>query len=207
MKILIASHNKKKIRELHDILASVLGEHMPLTLLSMDDVGFTEDAEETGTTFAENAMIKAKDGARSGYITIADDSGLVVDALGGAPGVYSARYAGEDKNDENNKALLLKNLRNVATEKRTARFVCSIACVFPDGRTLTAEECCEGRILEAESGSGGFGYDPLFYYPPLKKSFALLTADEKNAVSHRGKALRAFAGKFADVWEKYYADK
>ncbi len=208
MKILLATHNKNKIREMSALLSEAFADREDITVLSMTDVGLLNEAEETGSTFLENAVIKARDGAKSGYIAVADDSGLSVDALDGAPGIYSARYAGsEDKSDEKNNALLLHNLENVPDEKRTARFTTAIACVFPDGRLITASDSCEGYILRGPSGKGGFGYDPLFYFPPLKRSFAELTEDEKNRVSHRGKAFRRFAREFVEVWEKYYADK
>ena len=211
MNIVLASHNKNKLRELSALLSEAFRDREDVTVLSMTDVGLLDEAEETGATFLENAIIKAKDGARSGYIAVADDSGLSVDALGGAPGIYSARYAGEDaddkKNNEKNNAFLLHNLRNVPDEKRTARFTTAIACVFPDGRLITAEDSCEGYILREPSGDGGFGYDPLFYFPPLRKTFACLTGEEKNSVSHRGKAFRRFAREFVEIWEKYYADK
>lgn len=208
MKIVLATHNKNKIRELSALLSEAFADREDVTVLSMADVGLLDEAEETGTTFLENAIIKAKDGARSGYVAVADDSGLSVDALGGAPGIYSARYAGGDnKSDEKNNAFLLYNLRDVPDEKRTARFTTAIACVFPDGRLITATDSCEGYILREPSGDGGFGYDPLFYFPPLKKTFASLTGEEKNSVSHRGKAFRRFAREFVEIWEKYYADK
>ena len=208
MKILLATHNINKIRELSLLLSEAFSDKEEITVLSMNDVGLTTEVEETGDTFLENAIIKAKDGARSGYISVADDSGLSVDALGGAPGIYSARYAGTaDKSDECNNALLLQNLIGVPDEKRTARFTTAIACVFPDGRLLTAVDSCEGYILREPSGNGGFGYDPLFYFPPLDKTFAALTEDEKNRVSHRGKAFRNFAKEFTRTWEEYYAFK
>lgn len=208
MKIVLATHNKNKIRELSALLSEAFTDREDVTVLSMADVGILDEAEETGETFLENAIIKAKDGARSGYISVADDSGLSVDALGGAPGIYSARYAGsDDKSDEKNNAFLLHNLRDVPDDERTARFTTAIACVFPDGRLITATDSCEGYILREPSGDGGFGYDPLFYFPPLNKTFACLTGDEKNAVSHRGKAFRRFAREFVEIWEKYYADK
>ena len=153
-------------------------------------VGKTGEIEENGTTFAENAIIKARAAALSGYIGVGDDSGLEVNALDGAPGIYSARYAGEHGNDEANNQLLLKNLEK--EQDRSAAFVCAIACVFPDdvdnahvflGKT-------EGEILHAYRGETGFGYDPLFYYPPMDKSYAEMTADEKNSISHRGRAMK-----------------
>jgi len=207
MKIVLASHNKKKINELR-VLLSEYSEHLgEITVLSMEDVGLYDDVEETGTTFAENALIKAKAGAESGFIAIADDSGLAVDALNGAPGVYSARFAGEPCDDDKNNALLLQKLEDVPDEKRTGRYVSSIACVFPDGRVLTTEDSCEGILLREPRGNGGFGYDPYFYFEDYKKTFAELTLEEKNRVSHRAKAFRQFAESFVKTWETYYAEQ
>ena len=195
MKIVLASRNRKKIGELRALLTQTIPD---LEILSLDDVGMTEDIEENGASFSENARIKARAAAASGYIGVGDDSGLTVDALGGEPGIYSARYAsmkgeGGNHNDEANNALLLKKLADVPAKNRGAAFVCCIACVFPDGREIVVEGQARGTILDAYRGEGGFGYDPLFYYEPLDKSFAELTAEEKNAVSHRGQATRAFA--------------
>ena len=189
MKIVLASRNRHKIGELQALLA----EHIPtVEILSLDDVGIYGEIEEDGESFAENALIKASAAARSGYIGIGDDSGLEVDALGGAPGIYSARYAGEHGNDAANNALLLKNLEGV--ENRSARFVCAIACVFPDGsEPISVFGTAEGEIISEYRGEGGFGYDPLFYFPPLDKTFAELTAEEKNKISHRSCAIRLFA--------------
>ena len=191
MRFVLATHNPKKLREMSDIL-SQLG----IEVVSPGDLGIHVDVEETGTTFAENAMLKAKaicDAA--GLPAIADDSGLCVDALNGAPGVYSARYGGEGLDDTGRYRLLLENLRGQTT--RTAHFTCSIACVFPNGDTITAEDYAPGTIAFAPMGAGGFGYDPVFFYPPLKKTFGQLTAEEKHAVSHRGKALKIFREKLA----------
>lgn len=207
MKIVLASHNKKKINELRVLLSEYSERLGEITVLSMEDVGFYDDVEETGTTFAENALIKAKAGAESGFIAIADDSGLAVDALDGAPGVYSARFAGEPCDDDKNNALLLKKMQNVPDEKRTGRYVSSIACVFPDGRVLTTEDSCEGIILREPRGNGGFGYDPYFYCEEFNKTFAELTLEEKNRVSHRAKAFRSFAESFVKTWETYYAEQ
>ncbi len=207
MKILLSSHNKNKIRELRMMFSAVAPELFDVTILSLDEVGLTDEVEETGNTFAENALLKAKFGAETGYISVADDSGLVVDALGGAPGVYSARYAGEGHDDQENNEKLLRELAHVPDSHRTARFVSSIACVFPDGRVLTTEESCEGVILREEKGTEGFGYDPLFYFPAFQKTFAELTAEEKNEVSHRGRAFRRFIREFSELWEKHYANR
>ena len=189
MKIVLASRNKKKIAELR----TLLGEYIEgIEILSLDDVGIYGEIEEDGDSFAENAMIKAKTAASSGYIGVGDDSGLEVYALGGAPGIYSARYAGEHGDDEANNELLLKNLED--KEDRRGAFVCTVACVFPNGdEPITVEGRAEGEILKERAGEGGFGYDPLFYFSALGKTFAELTPDEKNAVSHRGKAIEALA--------------
>lgn len=191
MKIVLASRNKKKIAELQ----TLLGEYIEgIEILSLDDVGILGEIEENGNSFSENALIKARAAAESGYIGIGDDSGLEVDALGGAPGIYSARYAGGHGDDEANNQLLLKNLEDKTD--RSARFICALACVYPDGR----EDICvigkaEGEIISEYRGEGGFGYDPLFYFPPLGKTFGELSAEEKNRVSHRSDAIRKMAEK------------
>lgn len=197
MKIVLASRNKKKINE----VLTLLKEHgmADISVLSLDDIGMTDEIEEDGTTFAENAIIKASVPASLGYIGIADDSGLAVDALGGAPGVYSARYAGEPCDDEKNNQKLLSELANTPDEERTAQYVCAMACVFPDGRQFTVEGSCKGRILREYHGDGGFGYDPLFYYPGYQKTFAEITPEMKNRVSHRGKAINDFCKKLSEM--------
>ena len=189
MKIVLASRNKKKIKELEALLSEYIEG---IEILSLDDVGIYGEIEENGESFTENALIKASAAAKSGYIGIGDDSGLQVDALGGAPGIYSARYAGDHGNDSANNTLLLKNLEGV--ENRNARFVCALACVFPDGADpISVFGTAEGEIISEYRGEGGFGYDPLFYFPPLDKTFAELTAEEKNKISHRSNAIRLFA--------------
>lgn len=197
MKLVLASKNPHKLQEMQTIL-SQLG----LEVVLESDVGVDVDVEETGTTFAENAMLKARAVMeQSGMAAIADDSGLMVDALDGAPGVYSARYGHLDS-DQARTAYLLKNMEDVPAGQRSARFVSAIACVLPDGRTVTAQGTCEGEILFAPRGENGFGYDPVFYVPALGKTFAEAAPDEKNAVSHRGRALAAFEA----AWkEKGYA--
>ena len=192
MKLVLASRNRKKIKELETFLSEISSD---ITVLSLDDIGFHDEIVEDGATFAENSRIKARVPARLGYIGVADDSGLEVDALGGEPGVYSARYSGEGATDEKNNKKLLAALAGVPDEKRTARFRTVVTCIFPDGDEIQAEGVCEGRILESPRGQDGFGYDPLFWYEPLGKTFAELTPDEKNAVSHRGRAMREFAAK------------
>ena len=204
MKLILASRNKKKIREMEALLAKYVDD---VRILSLDDIGFEGDIEEDGATFEENALIKARTAmeasgnriAAAQAAAIADDSGLAVDALNGAPGVYSARYAGGHGDDAANNALLLKNLADVPAEARTARFVCCIACVFPDGREITVRGETEGLIIDDARGEGGFGYDPYFYYEPYGKTFAELTADQKNAISHRGKAVAKLAEKLKNI--------
>jgi len=190
MKIVLASRNKHKISEWQ----ATLGKYIDgVEILSLDDVGIYGEIDEDGETFEENAFIKARAAAESGYISIGEDSGLSVTALGGAPGVYSARYAGEHGNDKENNALLLKNLSGESD--RSAKFVCCIACVLPSdpehGVFFRGET--HGVIIDEYRGEGGFGYDPLFYYEPLRKTFAELSAEEKNTVSHRGQAIELFA--------------
>ena len=195
MKFVLASHNQGKLKEMQTIL-SQLG----VEVVMESDVGLALEVEETGTTFEENSLLKAKAVMEaSGLPAIADDSGLCVDALNGAPGVYSARYGGLDA-DAARYRLLLQNLRG-ATD-RSAYFHTAIVCAFPNGDTLTAEGDCAGTIAFAPMGDGGFGYDPVFFVPSLRKTFAQLTAEEKNAISHRGSALRAFAAELKTYLEK-----
>ena len=193
MELILASRNRKKIREVEAILAT----HFPgVCILSLDDVGYVGDIEENGETYEENALTKARTAVAAGggrYAAIADDSGLSVDALNGAPGVYSARYAGGHGDDAANNALLLKNLDDVPATERTARFVCCIALVFPDGHEMTVRGETEGIIINEARGEGGFGYDPYFYYEPFGKTFSELSAEEKNTISHRGKAIAKVA--------------
>ena len=188
-KFVLATHNPGKLREMGEILSQYGVE-----VVSPKDLGVTVDVEETGTTFAENAMLKAKAICEaSGLPAIADDSGLCVDALNGGPGVYSARYGGEELDDKGRYTLLLNSMRGQTT--RATHFACAIACAFPNGDTLTAEGRCDGAIAFAPLGEGGFGYDPVFLVPEKGKTFGQLTAEEKSAISHRGKALEAFAKK------------
>ena len=193
MELILASRNKKKIQEVEAILAT----HFPnVRILSLDDVGYVGDIEENGTTYEENSLIKARTAVEAGnhrYAAIADDSGLSVDALDGAPGVYSARYAGGHGDDAANNALLLKNLSHLPVSERTARFVCCIALVYPDGREMTVRGETEGIIINEARGEGGFGYDPYFYYEPFQKTFSELSSEEKNAISHRGMAIAKLA--------------
>lgn len=192
MTFVIATHNAKKLKELKRILEplgfdAVIREDLP-------------EVEETGTTFAENALLKAESACKiTGMPAIADDSGLVVDALGGAPGVYSARYAGEGATDRQRYEKLLEELREVPTEQRTARFVSAVCCVFPDGKIITAEGACEGIIAFEPKGEGGFGYDPIFLVG--ERSYAEMTAEEKDSISHRGRALAKLAQELEN-WKK-----
>ena len=195
VKLVLASRNRKKIKELEALLSDLSSQ---VQVLSLDDIGYTDDIVEDGDTFAANSRIKATVPAKLGYIGIADDSGLTVDALGGAPGVYSARYSGEGATDEKNNEKLLSEMVGVPDEKRTAQFRTVVTCAFPDGTDFQVEGVCEGRILHEPDGDGGFGYDPLFWFEPFGKTFAALTAEEKNSVSHRGKAMREFVARFKE---------
>lgn len=187
MKIFIATKNQKKLKELERILIP-----MGFEVLSERDLEKPLcEVEETGTTFEENALLKAKAGLEeTGYISVADDSGLCVDYLGGAPGIFSARYSGEHGNDEMNNKKILSELEGVPAEQRGAKFVSAIGCVFPDGRSFTVRGECHGYIAFEESGSGGFGYDPLFIGEG--GCFGELTPEQKDKVSHRGKSLALF---------------
>lgn len=191
-KFIVATHNKKKLAELTRILMP-----MGFDVISPTEVsGGVPDVEENGKTFEENALIKARSACKAtGLPAIADDSGLCVDALDGAPGIYSARFAGTG-NDADNNALLLKKLEGVPEEERTAYFVSSIACVFPDGREFTVRGECHGKIGFVPEGSGGFGYDPLFISE--NGCFGTMTAEEKDKISHRANAISAFAGKIRE---------
>ncbi len=194
MEFIIATHNLKKRDELQRIL-SPLG----ISVFTADEKGINlTDAEETGETFEENAYIKAESGCReSGMPCIADDSGLEVDYLNGAPGVYSARFSGVHGDDDANNAKLLKLLEGVPDEERTARFRCAVCCVFPDGKKITAQGSCEGKIGYEKIGDGGFGYDPLFMVG--ERSFAQFSKEEKDKVSHRGNALRELVKILSEV--------
>ena len=191
-KFVLASHNPNKLRE----MGAILGQ-FGIEVVSPASLDIHVDVEETGTTFEENSMLKAKAIMElSGLPAIADDSGLCVDCLNGAPGVYSARYGGEGLDDQGRYRLLLENMRGQSP--RTARFVSVITCCFPNGDVLTARGECPGTIAFAPMGESGFGYDPVFFIPGLKKTFAQLTAEEKNVISHRGKALELFQTKLKE---------
>ncbi len=220
--IVLASNNKKKIAELQTLLANV--SDGLLNVQSLRDIDFTDDIEENGTTFEENSLIKAGTPAALGHIGIADDSGLTVDYLNGAPGIYSARYSGEGANDERNRAKLLRELDGIPAEQRTAHFVCTAALVLPENsgfiipeewrisaelsaksgipreRAMVVRGECPGRILTEEIGDGGFGYDSLFYYEAYSRTFAQISGEDKNKVSHRGNAMREFTRRLAVIF-------
>jgi XTP/dITP diphosphohydrolase len=194
-RILIATRNRGKVNEIRDLVAG-----LPVEFLSLDDLPDAPDVVEDRDTFEENALKKARDVANAtGLTAIADDSGLCVDALGGGPGVLSARYGGEGATDEKKCLRILEELRDVPDTKRTARFVCALALVEPDGVEHLFVESCEGRIIRELRGSRGFGYDPIFLYEPLGLTFAEMDREAKNQVSHRGRALRRFAGYLVEI--------
>ncbi len=191
MKLVLASKNPGKLQELEEILGG-----LGIQFILEPQVGLDLEVEETGTTFEENSFLKADAVQKAcGLPAIADDSGLAVDFLNGAPGIHSARFGNLDS-DEARVAFLLEKLEGVPFEKRTARFISVITCCLPDGRVIRARGVCEGMIAEAPTGSNGFGYDPIFYVPELGRTMAQMGADEKNRISHRGKALRVFAVQF-----------
>ncbi len=182
-KLVIATGNAGKLKEMKEMLGDLFD------VIGLKEAGATATAEENGSTFAENALIKAEDiFKQTGENVLADDSGLCVEALDGAPGIFSARYAGENATQAQKNALLLKNLQGA--ENRKAKFVCSVALILKNGRVIQADGETEGEILQSENGNGGFGYDPLFFSYDLKKSFGDCTDDEKNSVSHRSRALQ-----------------
>ena len=192
MKFVLASHNPKKLQELQTILGS-----LGVEIVLQKDLGLDLEPEETGVTFEENSRIKAQAVMEaSGLPAIADDSGLCVDKLNGAPGVHTARYGGEGLTDEQRYQLLLQAMQGQFP--RTCHFVSVITCCFPNGDVLTARGECDGTVAFAPMGSDGFGYDPIFFLPKLKKTFAQLSPEEKNAISHRGNALRAFQKQLAE---------
>lgn len=194
MKVILASKNQHKLTELSAIL-SQLGFEIALE----SEYGLDIDVEETGTTFEENSFLKADAVMKaSGLPVLADDSGLMVDALDGAPGVYSARY-GHKASDKERTTYLLENMKDVPEERRGAKFVCVITCLFPDGRKIVARGECPGVIARAPHGENGFGYDPVFYLPELGMTYAELPSEQKNAISHRARALQDFCRKYQEV--------
>ena len=198
MRIIFATGNKGKLREIDDIL-----KDLSIPIVSMKDAGITSEPDETGVTFEENAIIKAKHAAdvlkEKDAIYMADDSGLEVDALGGEPGVYSARYMGEDTPYTVKNKNIIDRLDGVENDKRTARFVCAIAAVLPDGEVITTRGTIEGKIGYEERGTNGFGYDPIFYLPDMSVSTAELSPDEKNRISHRGRSLEAMKIRLKEI--------
>ncbi len=201
MKIIVATGNRDKVKEIREIL-----QPLGADIVTMKEAGLAAEPEENGTTFQENAIIKAKAVAEKAAesstwkeaVVLADDSGLVIDALDGEPGIYSARYLGHDTSYREKNSHLMKRLEGVEEERRSARFVCAVAAVCPDGKILTAEGTMEGRIGYEERGENGFGYDPIFYLPEFGCSCAELSPAQKNSVSHRGKAFRAMGKKLGE---------
>ncbi|NFN95067.1 XTP/dITP diphosphatase [Clostridium botulinum] len=200
-KLILASNNIKKIKEMKELL-----KDLNIEIKSLNEENIDIDVEEDGSTFEENAKKKAKeiyDFLKSrnerNFLVLSDDSGLEVDYLNGAPGIYSARYAGEHGNDKKNNEKLLSELSSVPTSKRTAKFVCQIAMFDEDGRYYSITGDANGCILEKPQGDDGFGYDPLFLYRPLNKTFAELTLEEKNDISHRGVALKKLKGTILNI--------
>jgi len=198
MELLVATTNPGKFREVSAFL-----KNLPLKIVSLADLVDPPAVTEDGATFEENAVKKARALAEfSGLLTLADDSGLEVDALNGAPGIYSARYAGAECDDSKNNEKLLSELRSVSEEKRSARFVCALALCSPGSKKIadwTVREVCEGRIAFSLQGTHGFGYDPLFFYPPMNKTLGEIERDTKSTVSHRGKALNRLAIELRDL--------
>ena len=201
MKVVLASKNKHKLQEI-----SKITEKFGIELILQSELGIDLDVEETGTTFEENSFLKAEAVMKAtGLPALADDSGIAVDALNGEPGVYSARYGFDDSLDDWGRLLLLlKNTENVPDGQRQAQFVCVITMVMPDGKTIQTRGEVHGELLRAPAGEGGFGYDPIFYYPPFGKTLAEVSAEEKNQVSHRARALKLF---YEKLKEEGYADK
>lgn len=197
MKFIIATNNAKKLKELERIL-----KPLGINAVSAKEAGIVlDDVEETGTTFAENAFIKANSAfQKTGMPAVADDSGLCVDALNGRPGVYTARYGGENATDEEKYMKLLDEMKDIADNNRTAHFTSAICCILPDGTKIEVEGICEGKIAFNPYGDGGFGYDPVFMFGD--KSYAQLIAEEKDAVSHRGQALRKLQSELKNYFNK-----
>ena len=197
MKVILASKNPHKLTE----LSAILSQH-GFEIALESEYGLDIDVDETGTTFEENSLLKAEAVMKaSGLPVLADDSGLMVDALNGAPGVYSARY-GHKSSDGERTAFLLENMKDVPDDKRTAKFVCVITCLWPDGRKIVARGECPGVITREVHGENGFGYDPVFYLPELGLTYAELPSEQKNAISHRARALQDFCRKYQQMQEK-----
>ena len=197
MKVILASKNPHKLTE----LPAILSQH-GFEIALESEYGLDIDVDETGTTFEENSLLKAEAVMKaSGLPVLADDSGLMVDALDGAPGVYSARY-GHKSSDGERTAFLLENMKDVPDDKRTAKFVCVITCLWPDGRKIVARGECPGAITREVHGENGFGYDPVFYLPELGMTYAELPSEQKNAISHRARALQEFCRKYQQMQEK-----
>ena len=201
MRVVLASKNAHKLEEI-----SKITEKFDMELILQSELGLDLDIEENGTTFEENSLIKAKAVMEaSGLPALADDSGIMVDALGGAPGIYSARYGFDDTLDDHGRMmLLLKNTEHVPDDRRQAQFVCVITMVTPEGETIQARGEVHGQLTREPKGENGFGYDPIFYYPPAGCTTAELPSEEKNQISHRGKALQVF---YEKLKEAGYADK
>lgn len=201
MKVVLASKNKHKLEEI-----SKITEKFDIELVLESELGVDIDVEETGSTFEENSYLKAEAVMKAtGLPALADDSGIAVDALNGEPGIYSARYGFDESLDDRGRLnLLLKNTENVPDDKRQAKFVCVITLVTPQGQTIQARGEVHGMLLRAPAGENGFGYDPIFYYPPFGKSLAQVSPEEKNRVSHRANALKVF---YEKLKEAGYADK
>ncbi len=201
MRVVLASKNAHKLKEI-----SAITKQFGIELVLQSELGLDLDVEENGTTFEENSMIKAKAVMEATCLpALADDSGLAVEALNGEPGIYSARYGFDESLDDRGRInLLLKNMEQIPDGSRQAKFVCVITLMKPDGTMVQARGEVHGEILREVTGNGGFGYDPVFYYPPLGKTFGQLSGDEKNRVSHRAEALKLFEQKLT---EAFYADK
>ncbi|NWQ42927.1 XTP/dITP diphosphatase [Bacillus sp. EB106-08-02-XG196] len=197
--VIIATKNPGKAREFEHIFAP-----RGIEVKTLLDYPEMEDVEETGTTFEENAALKAEAVSKQlNKMVIGDDSGLIVDALEGRPGIYSARYAGEEpKDDQKNLEKVLNELQGVSEENRTARFYCALAVAWPGNETITVYGTCEGRILEEQRGTNGFGYDPVFYVPEKASAMAELSSDEKNKISHRANALKKLEGILDSIVER-----
>jgi XTP/dITP diphosphohydrolase len=194
MRLVVATQNAGKIRELRQLLAG-----LPVTLVSAEEAKLP-DVEETGSTFEANALLKARSAAeRTGCAALGEDSGIEVDALGGEPGIYSSRFAGPDANDEDRNRLLMERLSGTPETERTCRYRSAVALVLPDGREWVCEGRCEGRIGVEPRGENGFGYDPIFYLPDRGRTMAELPPEEKNAISHRGRALAAMRALLEEV--------